>query len=304
MPTAAYPALMKIFSSPLRAQSRRAHSFKVAVVALALLASLGVANTASAAKFAASTKSVSKPTPMATAKSKSAASAPAKIGSPCTIAGATITVASKTLTCAKAMSGKLIWSVSTSAAPAIPRGANGGEDGAENHDFNNDPAFAAAMTKYTDCLKSQGVTLPAFGGRRGFGGADDGNPGASTAPTAAPRPTLSAKEQAAMAKCDSLRPAFGRFGGNPPGGAPGNAPSTAPTFGDQGAKGGVPNTPANVAAYIACLNTNGVNVTSLADLQAVDRQSPKIAKALETCRAKRVNTTPPNGVRPTPTKSN
>lgn len=210
MPTAAYPALMKIFSSPLRVQSRRPHSFKVAVVALALLASLGVANTASAAKFAASTKSVSKPTPMSTAKSKSAASAPAKIGSPCTIAGATITVASKTLTCVKALSGKLVWSATTAAAPAIPRGNNGGEgggeDGVENHGFNNDPAFAAAMTKYTDCLKSQGVTLPAFGGRRGFGGDDDGNPGASAAPTAAPRPTLSAKEQAAMAKCISLRP--------------------------------------------------------------------------------------------------
>ena len=210
----------------------------------------------------------------------------AKIGGTCSTAGATTTVAGKSLTCTKALSGKLAWSASTVAAPSLGGGPNGGP--AAN------PALAAAMAKYTACLKAQGVTLPAFGGRRGFGGPDGNNSAKNgqSGASPAPRPTLSAKQQAAMAKCASLRPAFGR-GGFGRGGM-GGAGMGGAGMGGFGAGGGVANTPANVAAYIACLNTNGVNISALSDLQGLDRQSPKIAAALAACRAKRVAQAPGN----------
>ena len=225
--------------------------------------------------FSASAQAATKATP------KAAPAATAKVGAPCTTAGATTTVAGKTLSCVKALSGKLAWSAA-SAAPALPGGR--GEGAA------SDPAFAAAMTKYSACLKAQGVTIPAFGGGRGIGrnrgGANGAPAGAPTgapnaAKTPAPRPTLSAKQQAAMSKCASLRPSFGGGRGF---GAPGG-----PGAGGPGAGGpGVANNPANVTAYIACLNTNGVNVSALADIQGLDRESPKIAAALAACRSKRV----------------
>ena len=210
----------------------------------------------------------------------------AKIGGACSTAGATTTVAGKSLTCSKALNGKLVWGASTSGAPSLGGGPNGGP--AAN------PAFAAAMAKYTACLKAQGVSLPAFGGRRGFGGPDDNNSASNGQNIAspAPRPTLSAKQQAAMTKCASLRPAFGR-GGFGRGGMGGSGMGGS-GMGGFGAGGGVANTPANVAAYIACLNTNGVNVSALSDLQGLDRQSPKIAAALAACRAKRVVQAPGN----------
>jgi len=214
----------------------------------------------------------------------------AKIGGACSTAGATTTVAGKSLACTKALSGKLVWAASTSAAPSLGGGPNGGHDGGPAAN----PAFAAAMAKYTACLKAQGVTLPAFGGRRGFGGPDDNNPAnnGQNGASPAPRPTLSAKQQAAMTKCASLRPAFGR-GGFGRGGMGGSGMGGS-GMGGFGAGGGVANTPANVAAYIACLNTNGVNVSALSDLQGLDRQSPKIAAALAACRAKRVAQAPGN----------
>ena len=225
--------------------------------------------------FSASAQAATKATP------KAAPAATAKVGAPCTTAGATRTVAGKTLSCVKALSGKLAWSAA-SAAPALPGGR--GEGAA------SDPAFAAAMTKYNACLRAQGVTIPAFGAGRGFGrnrgGANGAPAGAPTgapnaAKTPAPRPTLSAKQQAAMSKCASLRPSFGGGRGF---GAPGG-----PGAGGPGAGGpGVANNPANVTAYIACLNTNGVNVSALADIQGLDRESPKIAAALAACRSKRV----------------
>ena len=222
--------------------------------------------------FSASAQAATKATP------KAAPAATAKVGAPCTTAGATTTVAGKTLSCVKALSGKLAWSAA-SAAPALPGGR--GEGAA------SDPAFAAAMTKYNACLRAQGVTIPAFGAGGGFGrnrgGANGAPAGAPTgapkaAKTPAPRPALSAKQQAAMSKCASLRPSFG--GGRGFGG---------PGAGGPGAGGpGVANNPANVTAYIACLNTNGVNVSALADIQGLDRESPKIAAALAACRSKRV----------------
>ena len=230
--------------------------------------------------FSASAQAATKATP------KAAPAATAKVGAPCTTAGATRTVAGKTLSCVKALSGKLAWSAA-SAAPALPGGR--GEGAA------SDPAFAAAMTKYNACLKAQGVTIPAFGGGRGFGrnrgGANGAPAGAPTgapnaAKTPAPRPTLSAKQQAAMSKCASLRPSFGGGRGF---GAPGGPGAGGPGAGGPGAGGpGVANNPANVTAYIACLNTNGVNVSALADIQGLDRESPKIAAALAACRSKRV----------------
>ncbi len=227
--------------------------------------------------FSASAQAATKATP------KAAPAATAKVGAPCTTAGATTTVAGKTLSCVKALSGKLAWSAA-SAAPALPGGR--GEGAA------SDPAFAAAMTKYNACLRAQGVTIPAFGAGGGFGrnrgGANGAPAGAPTgapkaAKTPAPRPALSAKQQAAMSKCASLRPSFGggRGFGGPGAGGPG--------AGGPGAGGpGVANNPANVTAYIACLNTNGVNVSALADIQGLDRESPKIAAALAACRSKRV----------------
>ena len=192
----------------------------------------------------------------------------------------------QTLTCTKTLSGKLVWVASTAATPMIA----GGRDGGPNDGPSRNPAFAGAFAKYTACLKAQGVTLPAFGGRRGFGGPDENNAGGANGSqantTPAPRPTLSAKQQAAMTKCASLRPAFGRggFGG----------PATGGANSAGGLGGGVANTPANVATYIACLNTNGVNISTLADLQGLDRQSPKIATALAACRSKRVAQGPGN----------
>ena len=222
--------------------------------------------------FSATAQAATKATP------KAAPAATAKVGAPCTTAGATTTVAGKTLSCVKALSGKLAWSAA-SAAPALPGGR--GEGAA------SDPAFAAAMTKYNACLRAQGVTIPAFGAGGGFGrnrgGANGAPAGAPTgapkaAKTPAPRPALSAKQEAAMSKCASLRPSFG--GGRGFGG---------PGAGGPGAGGpGVANNPANVTAYIACLNTNGVNVSALADIQGLDRESPKIAAALAACRSKRV----------------
>lgn len=227
-------------------------------------------------------------TPKPSAPTKAAGVNP-KLGTPCTTAGATTTVptspsatstnkGAQTLTCTKALSGKLVWTASTSSSPMIAGGPNGGP--------GSNPAMAGAFAKYTACLKAQGVTLPAFGGRRGFGGPDDNNGGGMTSTTPAPRPTLSAKQQAAMAKCASLRPTFGRggFGG----------PANSGTNSGGGFGGGVANTPANIATYISCLNTNGVNISTLADLQGLDRQSPKIAAALAACRSKRVAQGPGN----------
>ena len=242
--------------------------------------------------FSASAQAATKATP------KAAPAATAKVGAPCTTAGATTTVAGKTLSCVKALSGKLAWSAA-SATPALPGGR--GEGAA------SDPAFAAAMTKYNACLRAQGVTIPAFGAGGGFGrnrgGANGAPAGAPTgapkaAKTPAPRPALSAKQQAAMSKCASLRPSFGGgrgFGGPGAGGPGAGGPGAGgpgaggPGAGGPGAGGpGVANNPANVTAYIACLNTNGVNVSALADIQGLDRESPKIAAALAACRSKRV----------------
>lgn len=79
-----------------------------------------------------------------------------------------------------------------------------------------------------------------------------------------------------MTKCASLRPAFGRGGFGSPG-ASGAASGNFPG-------GAIDSTKS--AAYISCLNTNGVNVTTMADLSQIDRQSPKVIAALKTCAEK------------------
>jgi hypothetical protein len=166
------------------------------------------------------------------------------------------------------------------------------------------------MKKYQDCLTATGVTLPDFGGfgRGGFGGNGGARP--TGAPTARPsnfptaRPTLTAEQQAALDKCASLRPAFGRGGPGGRDGQPGGVnpssgtvikkngvtPSTKPS-----AKAAVPSkgAPSNVGvktisgAYIACLNSAGVNVKTAADIAALDKQSPKVAAALKSCAGKK-----------------
>jgi hypothetical protein len=163
-------------------------------------------------------------------------------------------------------------------------------------------ARSAAFAKYQDCLSKTGVALPSFGGRGFGGGADDQN---RVRPTGAPanpanppsprkaRPTLSAAQQAALDKCAPLRPSFGRgFDGakRPAGITPSAgtiikkvAPSTAPSK----AASKVAPKPAAGAAYISCLNANGVNVTTAAQIATLDKKSPKIAAALSKCAPKK-----------------
>jgi len=148
----------------------------------------------------------------------------AKAGSTCATAGAKTTIATKSYTCVKALSGKLVWtltsSTSTGAAgkPAIAGGPN--DEGSAA-----DLARHAAMKKYSDCIVAHGGTAMTFG--PGAGRPAGGQPGAF--------PTPSAAQQKAMTACASLAPKFGGpngpggFGGHRPGGFPSGAPTTAPS---------------------------------------------------------------------------
>lgn len=175
------------------------------------------------------------------------------------------------------------------ARPNIP----GGDEGS-----TEDVARRAAFKKYQDCLTAGGVSLPDFGGR-GFGPGKDGNNGVRPkgAPTNLPtaRPTLSAAQQAVLNKCAALRPAFGRGGDggrpvtlNPSAGSgikkPAPPKSTKPAVSTMKPKAGAV-TPS--ASYISCLNSNGVNVKTSAQIATLDKQSPKVAAALKKCAPKK-----------------
>jgi len=170
----------------------------IAISAIALIASLTVAGSAQA-------------------------TTPAKAGAACATAGAKTIIASKSYTCVKALSGKLVWTLSTVASTGAGAGSAFADRG-------------AAMKKYSDCLVAHGGTAMAFGGPRGAGGPGGFRPGQAGGQVGGPAgtgnhngtfPTPSAAQQKAMTACASLAPKFGGFGGHRNGGFP--TPSASPS---------------------------------------------------------------------------
>jgi hypothetical protein len=150
----------------------------IAISAIALIASLTVAGSAQA-------------------------TAPAKAGAACATAGAKTTIASKSYTCVKALSGKLVWTLSSAATTGAGAGSAFADRG-------------AAMKKYSDCLVAHGGTAMAFGGPGGSRGAGNHN---------GTFPTPSAAQQKAVTACASLAPKFGGFGGHRNGAFPARSAS-------------------------------------------------------------------------------
>ena len=147
-----------------------------------------------------------------------AATSAATAGGICTKAGSVTTIAGKSYTCTKVLSGKLVWTLTTlnGAKPQIS-GGGAGEDGpdgiggapGEDHG-SKDAARQASLKKYNACLVSHGGT--AMSGPDGFRGA---RPPAGVRPTTPPvQPTLSAAQSKAVATCASLAPKFGFRGDN------------------------------------------------------------------------------------------
>ena len=141
----------------------------------------------------------------------------AKAGGTCATAGATTTIAGKSYSCVKALSGKLVWTLkSTSAAggAAKPSIAGGRDGGPSDEGSAADIARHAAMKKYSDCLVAHGGTAMTLGGPGGPGGfhRDGGQPGQ---PPAAGQ-MGSNEPAAALTACASLAPKFGGpgFGGH------------------------------------------------------------------------------------------
>jgi len=142
---------------------------------------------------------------------------------------------------------------------------------------SNNPAFA----KYQACLAKAGIKLPAFKGRGGLGTPGGRPTGAPTGGAPRPRPTFSMTpaQQKAFTACASLRPSFGGFGrsggtGAPADGAPnGKTDGIAPKTGTS-------------AAYIACLNTHGLPVTTAVEITGLDNQNSKVIAAEKACAGK------------------
>ena len=198
-----------------------------------------------------------------------------------------------------------------SAKPSIAGAA--GQGGPSDEGSAADVARHAAMAKYQDCITATGVKMPEFGGMggRGFGGGARPTGAPTARPTNAPTngarpstPALTAEQQAALAKCASLRPQFGGPGGGfGRGGGPDDQNGTTtlkPGAGTIIKKSAVP-TPTKAASksaaktptvgtgtpYIACLNKAGINVKSAADVSKLDQGSPKVAAALKSCAGKK-----------------
>ena len=147
-----------------------------------------------------------------------AATSAASAGGICTKAGSVTTIAGKSYTCTKVLSGKLVWTVTTlsGAKPQIsgaPGGEGGpGDDGAGfgDHHGASDAVRQAALKKYNACLVSHGGA--AMTGPGGFRGA---RPPVGTRPTTPPaQPTLSAAQSKAVAACASVAPKLGFRGDN------------------------------------------------------------------------------------------
>lgn len=144
--------------------------------------------------------------------------------------------------------------------------------------FGNGPD-AAAFAKYAACLTKAGIKFGGFGGGRGFGA--PGTRPTGVRPTGAPgaganRPnplaSLTPKQQKAFTACAALRPSFGGFGKGGPGGVT-----------PDGRGGGIAPKTGSSAAYIACLKSHGIPVTSAADIAGLDNQNPKIIAAEKAC---------------------
>lgn len=181
--------------------------------------------------------------------SPTSAAVKAAPGSTCSIPGSMTAISGKNYICSM-VNKKLVWTpraplLSGTAKPTISA-APGGEGGGDDN--------GAAFQAYQACLTKAGV-------KNLFGGRPTGQPSPGAIPSA--RPTLSAKDQAAMAKCASLRPqGFG--GGN----------------------GGRGFTSAASTAYLACLKTNGLTVASMRDLRNMDSTKASVVKALKACASK------------------
>ena len=145
-----------------------------------------------------------------------AATSAATAGGICTKAGVVATIAGKSYTCTKVLSGKLVWTLTTlgGAKPQIT-GAPGGDGGPGDGGFRdggpgddhgkNFAALQATLKKYNACLVAHGGT--AMAGPGGFRGP---RPSSGTRPTTAPvQPSLSATQSKAVAACASLAPKFG-----------------------------------------------------------------------------------------------
>ena len=150
-----------------------------------------------------------------------AATSAATAGGICTKPGAVATIAGKSYTCTKVLSGKLVWTLTTlgGAKPQIT-GAPGGDGGpgdggpgdggfrdrgpGDEHG-KNFAALQATMKKYNACLVAHGGT--AVAGPGGFRGP---RPSSRARPTTPPvQPSLSATQSKAVAACASLAPKFG-----------------------------------------------------------------------------------------------
>ena len=139
----------------------------------------------------------------------------ATAGGTCVKAGTVTPINGKIYTCAKVMSGKLVWvlpATATSPKPQITGAAKGGGDGGVeggDHKGGSDVARAAVLKKYNACLIAHGgtaVLLP-VGVKQG-----DDRPKPTASPTAKPstsptmQPTMSAAQKAAVASCVTLAP--------------------------------------------------------------------------------------------------
>ena len=155
-------------------------------------------------------------------------------------------------------------------------GASGGQGQNSNQ--------SAAFTKFQDCLKDNGVTLPDRGQRPGGGQGNgygppaggDGTPPAGTdgAPPAGGAPgggfADNPKFQAAMKACAKLRPQGLRNGRGPGGAGP-----------QQNIKAFTP--------YLTCLKDQGLDI-KISDgfnaLRNLKRDDAKVQAALKTCQSK------------------
>jgi hypothetical protein len=117
----------------------------------------------------------------------------------------------------------------------------------------------AAFQAYRDCLSAHGVTLPARPGGGQGGTPPAGQPGAG-AGAQGRFGNLTAKQQAAIAACQSKRPAGARG------------------FGGGGANGGQAN-PA-FAKYTACLKSHGVTFGSTSPLSSTYTKATAACKSL------------------------
>ena len=120
----------------------------------------------------------------------------ATVGGICVKAGAVTSIAGKSYTCIKVLSGKLVWaltSTTTAAKPQVSGGAGGeGEGGTGENQGGGNAARQAILKKYNTCLVAHGgiAILDTVGVKQGDDGAKLKTPPA--------KPTQSAVQKAAQ----------------------------------------------------------------------------------------------------------